>query len=258
MKLRSQLSTVVANQLGKLQGRLEANLLNRLQDYTQRFRENCPTVREVTQVLNLLNSINISLSSIENSKNSFRQLATKLDRTVSTTSTLIRTLRLLPVPTAVAGVGVPIGLTNRYAEALVDASDFLEKLQADQRNINQLVSTADSLNTSVQVRVGTLLDILQGCAQTDSEIAQLLTSIQRQDLEGFDRSSNLGSYRSTNGREYFFEIIQDTVVVKPVPRRIAVAKDRSGVIVLRGAPSFSSSTKVLIDELKLRIERQLP
>jgi hypothetical protein len=258
MKLRSQLSTVVANQLGKLQGRLEATLLSRLEDFAQRFREDCPAIREVTQVLNLLNSIDTSLANIERSKNSFRQLSTKLNRTVNTTSTLIRTLRQLPIPTSVAGVGVPIGLTNRYAETLVDASDFLDKLQADQRNIQQLVSTVDNLDTDVKRRVGTVIRLLEGCAQTNPELAKLLTTIQRSESRDFDKTSNLGSYRATNGREYFFEIIQDTAVTAPVPRRIAIAKDRSGVIILRGAPSFSSSTKVLIDELKLRIERQLP
>jgi hypothetical protein len=258
MRLRSQLSTVVAGQLGKLQGRLEATLLTRLQTYTQLFRENCPNAREVTQVLNLLNTIDTSLSSLERSKSTFRQLSSRLNRTITATSTLIRTLRLLPVPTAVAGVGVPIGLTNRYAETLIDASDFLEKLQADQRNIAQLVDTADSLDLSVKSRVDTLLDILRACADSDPEIARLISNIQRVESRAFSRDSNLGSYRALNGKDYFFEIIQDTVITKPVPRRIAIARDRSGVIVLRGSPSFSSTTKVLIDELKLRIERQLP
>lgn len=258
MKLRSQLSTVVAGQLGKLQGSLEATLLTRLETYIQQFRENCPSAREVSQVLNLLNSVDTSLSNLERSRSTFRQLSNRLNRTVTATSTLIRTLRLLPVPTAVAGVGVPIGLTNRYAETLVNASDFLDRLQADQRNITQLINTVGNLDLSVQTRIDTLLTLLSNCAKSNPDIANLLTGVQRTESKTFDRDSNLGSYRASNGREYFFEIIQDTAVTEPVPRRIAVAKDRSGVIILRGAPSFSSSTKVLIDELKLRIERQLP
>jgi hypothetical protein len=65
-------------------------------------------------------------------------------------------------------------------------------------------------------------------------------------------------YRGANGRIYTLSIIQEQQGENPIPRRIAVAKDNIGVIILRGQPSFSSDTKVLLDELKFRIDNQLP
>jgi len=65
-------------------------------------------------------------------------------------------------------------------------------------------------------------------------------------------------YRGPNGDLYKLEIVADIDSPSIAPRRFAVAKDTSGVIVLRGPKSFSSSTQVLLDEIKFRIDNQLP
>ena len=41
-------------------------------------------------------------------------------------------------------------------------------------------------------------------------------------------------------------------------RRFAQVENDRGVVVMRGPASFSSSTKVLVDEIKFRIDNQLP
>jgi len=65
-------------------------------------------------------------------------------------------------------------------------------------------------------------------------------------------------YRGPNGDLYKLEIVADIDSPSIAPRRFAVAKDASGVVVLRGPKSFSSSTQVLLDEIKFRIDNQLP
>ena len=78
-----------------------------------------------------------------------------------------------------------------------------------------------------------------------------LSDIEREESEEY-------TYRSSNGKDYNLVIIEDNSIESVIPRRLAVAKDNIGVIVLRGQPSFSSDTKVLLDELKFRIDNQLP
>lgn len=65
-------------------------------------------------------------------------------------------------------------------------------------------------------------------------------------------------YIGPNGIAYSLEIIEDPSIKYLVPKRYAVARDMSGVIVMKGAPSFSSSTDILIEEIKFRIDHQLP
>lgn len=65
-------------------------------------------------------------------------------------------------------------------------------------------------------------------------------------------------YISTQGQHYIFKIREDKKGPSIAPLRYAVAINDESVEVLRGTSSFSSSTEVLIAELKFRIENQLP
>ena len=65
-------------------------------------------------------------------------------------------------------------------------------------------------------------------------------------------------FRSTNGKDYKLSVLTDPSSPSIAPKRFAVAKDQIGVIILRGPSSFASSTEVLIQELKFRIDNQLP
>jgi len=91
------------------------------------------------------------------------------------------------------------------------------------------------------------------------EIQGLLSEIRPpRNLELDNLDTNALTFRDNNGRDYILSIIEDNSLDTTVPRRVAVAKDNIGVIVLRGQPSFSSDTQILLDELKFRINNQLP
>lgn len=61
-----------------------------------------------------------------------------------------------------------------------------------------------------------------------------------------------------DGTVYELQIKDDPTSPTIAPRRFAVAVDPSGVAVLTGEKSFSSSVQVLLDEIKFRIDNQLP
>jgi hypothetical protein len=61
-----------------------------------------------------------------------------------------------------------------------------------------------------------------------------------------------------DGTVYELQIKDDPNSPTIAPRRFAVAIDPSGVAVLTGEKSFSSSVQVLLDEIKFRIDNQLP
>lgn len=264
MKYKSQLALIVATQLGTIQGRLEATLLVKLTEIVNRFNTTCPDINALRKAVNLVNNISKGFSALEKTKNSFRTTSNKLTPVINSLSTLVNLLRVLPIPTAVAGVGVPIGFTNRYAELLIDTSDFLDSIKEEQAIINKLLGATDNTSERISQLLATLQNILPKCVEANPDLKPYLDELQRLQTSLFlTGDSNLGlgpnnSYKASNGRVYFFEIINDTTLDAPVNRRLAIAKDNTGVVIIKGEPSFSSSTKVLIDELKLRIERQLP
>ena len=61
-----------------------------------------------------------------------------------------------------------------------------------------------------------------------------------------------------DGETYSLEIINDPNSPDIAPRRFAIATTVSGTVKFRGQKSFSSSTEVLLKELKFRIDNQLP
>lgn len=254
MNLRSMLSVSVASQVGTLQGKLETEVTVALTRLIDRFSQKCPTADEFQTLTATIDNIDNYTNQVARRVEALNRVAIRLGPVIRNLTRVVQTLRTLPVPTAVAGVGVPIGLTNRYAQLLINLSTYLDRLKADQSTIQQLTGQLTLRSTRVQDLRNTLAEVLAPCIEENEEFLKALRRSQEQ-------VSSLGpdrSYRAANGKDYFFEIVEEVGGPGPVPRRFAVAKDRTGVIVMRGAPSFSSSTKVLIDEVKLRIDRQLP
>jgi len=64
-------------------------------------------------------------------------------------------------------------------------------------------------------------------------------------------------YTRSNGEILTITIITDPTSPAIAPRRYAEAKNANGGIVMTGPKSFSSDTKVLINEIKFRIDNQL-
>lgn len=71
-------------------------------------------------------------------------------------------------------------------------------------------------------------------------------------------NDNRFTYSGPNGEVYFLDIVLDPFSPKIAPRRFAIAKNKDNIIVLKGAKSFSSDINVLLDEIKFRIDNQLP
>jgi len=65
-------------------------------------------------------------------------------------------------------------------------------------------------------------------------------------------------HEGPNGIQYELEIVKDPDSPSIAPRHFAIARDPQNVIVMRGQKSFSSSVDVLLDEIKFRIDNQLP
>ena len=73
------------------------------------------------------------------------------------------------------------------------------------------------------------------------------------------QGDNVNTYTAANGITYKIEIRQDPNSPSIAPRRFGVALTLDeGVAVLKSQPSFSSDTNVLLDEVKFRLDNQLP
>ena len=114
------------------------------------------------------------------------------------------------------------------------------------------------VNNTVQILDETVRKV------NDSNIDPKIKEDLRQLLNTFVKEEELTSdklaenfHRGPDGTIYKLEIKTDPDSPPIAQRRFAVALDEENVVVLRGAKSFSSSTQVLLDEIKFRIDNQL-
>lgn len=88
---------------------------------------------------------------------------------------------------------------------------------------------------------------------TETEFVDEILTQGENDLLNKLEDNNANSVNSYKG--FRFAIINDIKSTSKYPKRYAIAKGASGVILLKGESSFSSSVQILIDELKFQIDR---
>ena len=135
-------------------------------------------------------------------------------------------------------------------------SEILNKLELTNFQLagsNLPVTTKANISTSLKPIISILnqLNIVK-----TSNISMLNQLSIGKTSNNTDKASIL--YKAPNGITYLLQIVTESAGSYLAPKRYAIAKDLSGVVVMMGAHSFSSSTDILLEEIKFRIDHQLP
>ena len=266
-EFKSNLAGIVAAALGRLESYAIVYATRKVNEIINQLRDKCPPPQVVNQLSKQVNNIRKVLNKVDNRIDKFAQIPRKLDKPIKAGKVAVQILSHLPVPSAIgtppgpAGgliIAVKTGKIQTLSSLLVWTRKMVEVLEDDQKAIKLLIEDSNTIFDPIKERLNTIDKLLQRCAENPDLSAEDRDKI----LEGLNvpRRSNIQptSYTGQNGRVYNIEVIQDVDSPAIAPRRIAIAKDFRGIVVLRGEPSFASDPEVLIDELKLRIDNQLP
>lgn len=253
-----KISGIIARQVGSIQGKISSQVQGRVLDILSKFTSQCPTGPEIQRIIaqknNLLNTIN----TFERRINSLRSTADRLNRVIRTISRAIQVIKSIPLPTAIippmsGGLGIPVNILTRYSDALIRLNKLLDALEADRQGILGIINSASGTLATLKQRLNAIDTAIEECSKNSQSIADILTQAQPKENTGSEGTPDANyEYKG-----YKLEIIQDPNSPQIAPRRYAIAKDRRGIIVLKGESSFSSSTQVLLDEIKFRIDNQL-
>ena len=173
-------------------------------------------------------------------------------------------LDALPIPQAFGGPG-PIGLV--FAQPY----SFTAKLQQINDELEKLEEQFDSMNRATLVSLviliagtATCVLLLQGIdnlAQECAEESGINTNVELElinqellDLSEEQTEDGNPVIKSINGFTMAV-VTDDKNPVGSLKRRYAVAKNKQGVVQLKGESSFSSSDQILIDELVFYIQQ---
>lgn len=274
----SKLSEFIAKYLGQLEAAVYAKILEEVSKIQQRLLGSiCPPVDEIEKILkvrdNLLNAIN----GLEKKIEPVKKFADILDPPIKAGKVTVTILEMISIPGTIGippgpagGVifSVSIGAQNRFAQLLNIACQIVDMLYKDQQAIKDLTDISFSGLDPLRQRLESIDVKLYGCVEKlpQADKDRILAGIEYLPSNAGltnETGDNTYSYfkpgqNGKQGNMYTIKILDDKNSPGFAPRRYAVVENENGVVVLRGPASFSSSTKILIDEIKFRINNQLP
>lgn len=271
--------------------KLKFRVISSIEELKAKFKISCPNRREMLRVIkkrneliNILNQLNRSIIIIDKTTNPLIAILKAL-------GIAITTLKLIPIPTTTPGLtaGNIILLSDSLSVAKIKVDNFNSQIEAFKKIKQYVLKTINDLKQLIQS-----LDLLiNHCLDEASKIDENNnaggsgnlgdkeptfndTSIQDEEVdlnitlteiefinEGVNQgddnllkqleSSEPNEFNSYQG--FKFAILTDLTSTSRFPKRYAVAKSPSGIVLLKGESSFSSSVQVLIDELKFIIDR---
>jgi hypothetical protein len=263
---KAGISAIIAGQVGNLKGKVVSQIQKEVLSILNKFASDCPNTKDLERIIKIKNTLLSHLTSFEKRINVFSNTATQLTTAAQTVNNLIKVITSIPIPTVLTFIpgqsgglvrGVPYSTLTRYSNTLVKLNKTVDRLLGEATAITSTISTVKPLITSLKNRLN-LIDIsIEQCSleqAAEGGLAQIVASAQPPENTGSEGTPN-DDYLY---KGYILEIVDDPNSPSIAPRRYAIAKDTVGVIVLYGPSSFSSDTQVLLDEIKFRIDNQLP
>jgi hypothetical protein len=252
------ISGIIARQVGSIQGKLTTQVQGRVLEILSKFSNQCPDSSEIKRIITQRNNLLKVINAFEKRVNNLRSTANRFNGIIRSTRLAIQVIKNIPIPTAIippmsGGLGIPINILTRYSDALIRLNKLVDGLEADRQGILGIVDSTSNTLVNLKQRLNSIDLAIQQCSQDSTALPSIVLDAQPKENTGTE---------GTPGPDYEYkgyrlEILQDISQNTIVPRRYAIAKDRRGIIVLKGPLSFSSSTDVLLDEIKFRIDNQL-
>ena len=257
---KSNLPKYVALALGKLEAAAITYIMGKVNEILAELMNTCPPPKELEKLSKIINSLKGLMNKFDKQTGNLKKIPDAMVPAVIAGKVVVEILSHLPVPAAVPpGVGVPLGIIQAQSNTLVFTRKMVETLEADQKSIRDLLKSTDGLFDPIKNKLTLIESLLAKCIQnpnlSDEERSKIITAAGKT----LNTDSNYREdYIAQNGNTYKLSIREEPNQNFTVPKRQAIAKDFRGIVVLTGPNSYAGDTKVLIDELKFRIDNQLP
>lgn len=224
----------------------------------------CPTGNTLQTLTNIVRTIKRFVNSIATKLQLLSKivnLTTAAINAISLTITALEKAALATEASTFASAATPSGASGVFALLTARINRLADRIKPDiqgpsnkfgETGLDGICCQAAKTITFVTIQVNvvqaiiSIIDIfLQSCSKDQIDTGNFIPVQLSQSGD-----NNLGTYQG-----YRIEIRIDPNSPPVAPRRFAVAIDSIGVVVLEGNKSFSSSDQLLIEELKLAIDR---
>jgi hypothetical protein len=245
----------------------------------ERLQQSCPPKTELEVIIRQKNSIATALTQTQTALNTMVQTGQTVTGIINVTDIALRVIKNLPLPTSVPpGIGIPISIINKFTDTLIKLSDLIK---TNRGIVASITPAVQSLNGDIQTILGKLAQLdtlLAGCLEqatiglTDDEKEDYFTRLGI-NLNTLDTTSDpqvnlvggqaLEDSLAPNSNDPLiykgFKLIIDNDKENKLsfPRRRIVATRIANNVQIVGDYSFSSSTQILVDEVKFQIDKYL-
>ena len=159
-------------------------------------------------------------------------------------------LKSLPIPVAVAGVGIPMNVITQVQSSIKKIEGTISKLNAIDAGVLSILVAIRQILTQLMQYLNLLDILIQHCSpdtpQSQEQLNRALLNLTKE-----AESQTIVTPSTING---FTLTVETETTEKPLKRKRAIAKNKSGVNLLQGEWSFSSINQILIDELSFYIQ----
>lgn len=262
MGFKSNMSGIVAQQLGSLQGKLTAQIEGRVSDILKKFSNECPTPSELEKIIRSKNNLLAALNSFQRRIASFNSTVNGIQSAVGSAKVVIQVIKSIPLPTAIippmsGGIGIPVSILTRYSDALVLLNKIVEVLEDDIDGVKAVTGSVAETIASLKSALESIDLAIQNCSKGNPQVLETTQPKENTGSEGTPRDAQGNTDPDYLYKGYTLEIVEDPNSPAIAPKRYAIAKTKAGGIALYGPSSFSSDVQVLLDEVKFRIDNQL-
>ena len=224
----------------------------------------CPSPEVLQQLIQVVTLLKRIINSLINTLETLQQITSALSATINALSLSLDALRATVKAnevSLVASAATPTGTAALFARILQKLDKLADNIRTGiqgpsrlygEKGLDGLTCQAAKVVDYVTVQVQVLqlfVNILDSFLQSCS-IVQINTG----NLSPVQISRG-GEVGNETYRGYSIEIQVDINSPAIAPLRYAVAIDRIGVVVFQGQKSFSSSTEILIQEVKFAIDQ---
>ena len=245
-------------------------------DLIDKFKDTCPPKDELLKITKQKNQIQTGLSNVVGILSTLESTASSAENLLTGIQVAIKVIKKLPVPT---GFGLPVGVITTLADSLDTLGDVVKGGKGAIKIVPQALKTIISSAENVIEKLNQLEEAFNKCVEevtedmSQQERNEFISEISSAAASSGDFSNellnNIGEEAllsrldpNTNDpliyKNYKLEIDFDANNEFSFPsRRIKGTHVETGQILFNlqnGGYSYSTSVKILIDEIKYRID----
>jgi hypothetical protein len=231
-----------------------------INELSTQFNNGCPTKERLNEIINIKNTISDSITQIDNRLNTLQSTATTTQDFINGLNIIVQTIKTIPAPTAAPpGIGIPINILTILSDTLDTVGDILSSTNASLSSIPPTINSINNKLQTTQTLLSQLDSLILGCLNENERqnyiVTQPLSSVSNiNNILDDQLQPNTNSPLGYKG--YILTVEYDPSNTFSFPRRrirASLASNPNNYIF--GPYSYSSSTQVLVDEIKFKIDQ---